>query len=181
MIRYRPFMQICPFVVRRNHRLLTTMDVVPLHVLKYESLRRGTGSTEHFGASVVCVPLNEEIVEEVRWHLRRQSALARRRTPRLRKPEQGIPPFPLSSRRKRLVFGQYPDTSPKISHSHLIIPLGPQVPSDSFPIAPQPAYRMFLRASFCWAVNDVGNLTLYLMMKLPLWPGFFEMGMPWPG
>lgn len=40
---------------------------------------------------------------------------------------------------------------------------------------------MFLSSCFCWAVRLVGNLMLYLMMKLPLSPGFFEMGMPWPG
>lgn len=37
---------------------------------------------------------------------------------------------------------------------------------------------MFLSSCFCWAVRLVGNLMLYLMMKLPLSPGFFEMGIP---
>jgi len=37
--------------------------------------------------------------------------------------------------------------------------------------------------SFCFCADDnvMGNLTLYLMMKFPRWPGFLEMGMPRPG
>lgn len=49
---------------------------------------------------------------------------------------------------------------------------------------PQPLeviYRISLSFCFCCAVNDVGNLTLYLTMKLPRDPGFFEIGMPRPG
>ncbi|KAL2288701.1 hypothetical protein FJTKL_03389 [Diaporthe vaccinii] len=44
-------------------RLLTTTGMFPIHVLKFESLRRRVGSTEYFGASVF-VPSNKEIVEE---------------------------------------------------------------------------------------------------------------------
>lgn len=42
-------------------------------------------------------------------------------------------------------------------------------------------YRISFSCCFCLGVKLVGNLTLYLTIKLPRSPGFLEMGMPSPG
>ena len=44
-----------------------------------------------------------------------------------------------------------------------------------------PHHSISFSCCFCRAVRLVGNLTLYLTMKLPLSLGFLERGMPWPG
>lgn len=157
-------------------RLLTTTGMVPIHVLKSESLRRRVGSTEYFGASGFCT------IEQ--GDGRRSAAVALVTVGTCSQAcTLGVEASAAKSTLRSLLVAPKtrllvnPDTKPKNSHSNILILLGPQQPIKSSP-SPPLAYRMPLRASFCSAVNEVGNLTLYLMMKLPLWPGFFEMGMP---